>query len=122
MFYRDSKAHVCKQETRILTLHEAQLSVNSRTNDARTKSAVNVSKFSLSKPSRYMHFLKSLNYICLIKKNENCTFLYQSTTCAAPWFVLPPKLSFQFPLRSTQFMLSNIIARPCDVVEFHLLD
>ena len=66
--YRDLQARVYKQETRNLTLHEAQPSVVLNfeflvckrvlvnPDNTRTKSAANVLIFSLSKPLKNMHF------------------------------------------------------------------
>ena len=94
MRYRDLQALVYKQETRNLTLYEAQPSavlnfeflvckrVLVNPDNTRTKSAANVLIFSLSKPLKYMHFKHRMLLLFLC------------------WLVLPPKLLFHSPLRS----------------------
>ena len=68
--------------------------------NSRTKSAANVLIFSLSKP---LKICISIAVLELSKFTKRKTKLYTKTPHAVAllcWLVLPPKLSFQSPLRS----------------------
>ena len=85
--YRDLQARVYKQETRNLTLPEAQPSavlnfeflvckrVLVNRDNARPKSAANVLIFSLSKPLKYMHFNYRVKIVELYKVKISCTVI-----------------------------------------------
>ena len=120
MRYRDLLARVYKQEAKNLALHEGSRMgklVLVNPDDARTKSAVNVSMFSLSKPFKYMHFSHRVKIVKLYQKKNKQLYLYiQQHRFGVASFVLVVfayEVIVSPPLRSTlkTFTLGHHLGR-----------